>query len=242
MKNNIKSILSIAVSILLLNACGGGDNKSETQTDETVTIDTSNVQTLEEVNTTVINYCKLGEELVQGGKNDLGKLDASRWTMTLDTGVEGDLGIKECLINGKSEARGCLQVDPQKPGTGMYQEIVTEEGKRYRVSAELLGADNYQDPYNYDLGSSYVSVEDHKPVEKSEPIAYSESVKGDAPKVVKFDFDAEKEMNYISLRGDTAFRYPTLFNISVKELIQVKKDSNSTEDTNTTVNEVLCNL
>jgi len=237
-KNNIKNILSIAVSILLLNACGDKERKTEP-----VAIDTSNVQRIEEVNTAVVSYCKLGEELVKGGENELGTLDAAQWTMTLDTGVKGDLGIKECLINDKNETRDCIQVDPQTPGTGMYQIIATKTKTRYRVSAELLGADNVNDKYNYDLGSSYVSIEDHKPLEKSEPIAYSASVTGDIPKIVKFDFDAKKEMNYISLRGDTAFRYPTVFNISVKELILVKEDSNdATEDTNTTENKVPCNL
>jgi len=239
-------MIIIATSLLMLNACGG-DEESETKTEEIVAIDTSNVQVLDEINTTTVSYCILGEELVRGGENDLGPLDASQWTMTLDSGVEGDLGIKECLINGRDVPRACIQVDPQAAGTGMYQDIDTEIEKRYRVRAELLGADNYLDKYNYNLGRSYISIEDHKPLEKSQPIAYSEKVTGDIPKEIAFDFDATKTTNYISLRGDTAFRYPTAFKISVKELIQVDQveiedDNNASEENNTSGDKVPCNL
>lgn len=229
MRKNIKNSLLIATSILMLNACGSDDKNAE---DVIAPIDQSSVQTLEDINVTSTTTCKLGEELVKGG--EVNALDASKWKMTLDSGRTNDLRTDDCLINGGDVSRECIQVDPQAAGTGMYQEIGTESGKRYRVSAELIGADNVNDKNNFTLGSSYVSIEDHKPVEKSIPIALSEKVTGDIPKIVTFDFNATRTTNYISLRGDRIYRYPTAFYISVKELI--------IEDNNTTGDNVPCNL
>jgi hypothetical protein len=237
LKKNMKNIITIAASILILNACGDKDKE------EIVAIDTSSVQTLDKINVTTNTYCLLGEELVKGGGSvtDPELLEASKWKMTLDSGKSSDLILNDCIINDGT-VRECIQVDPQAAGTGMYQEIVLVTGKRYRVSAELIGADNVNDKNNFELGSSYVSIEDHKPVEKSIPIAHSEKVIGNTPKKVIFDFNTTKETNYISLRGDRAYKYPTAFFISVKELIVKTKENNSTVDSNTTENNVSCNL
>jgi len=243
----MKNIITITALVLLLNACG--DKKTEIKPEKVnITVDKTNVQTIKEINTTSENnkisiVCTLGDELVQGGGPEE-LLDNKKWTRG---GEKGGLTLGDCEINTGMK-RDCIQVDPDKPGTGMFQNITTKSGKRYRVEAELVGADNYRDKDNYDLGSSYVSIEDHKPVEKSIPIALSTYVKGNTPTEVKFDFDANKTSNYVSLRSDTAYRYPTVLKISVKELIvnKVNTDDNTSVEDNTTVIDfnttVPCNL
>ncbi len=230
----MKRLIPILISILVFIGCG--EDKPEKKTPQVV-IDKSRLQADDEINATVY-VCSLGDELVRDG--NASKFDTTYdqtnlvWKMTLDTGKNKDLKVDECNLTS-TYSRLCFQVNPEEPGTGMYQEISTETGKRYRVMAELIGADNVGHQEDFTQGRSYVSIEDSKPKKTSQPLKYSELVIGNIPKKVAFDFNATKETMYVQLRGNTAFAYPSAFYISVRELI-LHERANAPENT------VECNL
>jgi len=110
--------------------------------------------------------------------------------------------------------------NPVQNGGGLYQAISTQVGKKYIVKAILIGANHYlpHELHDFTLGSSYVSVDTDKPTPDSQPLAITESVIGNTPTTVDATFTASATITYISLRGDSAFRYPKASYISVKEL------------------------
>jgi len=151
----------------------------------------------------------IGTELIEGGSNDNGALNATSWTLMID---RGSVNVGNCLT------RRCIQVNPFIANAGMYQVIQTEVGKTYKLEAELLGSNHYSDRNNYTLGSSYLTVEDTLPSPTSVPAYTSQSVNSNTVTRVEITFTATSTTSYVSLRGDTAFKYPTALSISLKEV------------------------
>ena len=168
-----------------------------------------------------------GTELIEGGGNENGELDASEWTKIIDQNKQWDLSVGDCLTNEK-----CIHVNPYAENGGMYQAISTEEGKTYILEAKVLGSNHYTDVNNYTLASSYMTVESSTPTPTSTPEYQTEKVKSNTPQIVKITFTATSQTTYISLRGDTAYKYPTALSISVKRVsISGEKDTTPPEIT-----------
>ena len=151
-------------------------------------------------------------ELIQGGNNENGVLNASNWTIMIDTGKSLDLSVANCAT-GK-----CIHVNPYEANAGMYQAIQTEIGQRYKLEAKILGANHYKDKSNYTLGASYLTVEDKIPTATSTVTHNTEKIQSNTVTTVGFTFTATSTTTYVSLRGDTRHRYPTASSISVKKV------------------------
>ena len=149
-----------------------------------------------------------GSELIKGGAQN--NLDTSKWKLIMS---EGRITSNNCLAN-----KQCLLVDPYADNAGMYQAIPTEVGKTYKVTATLIGANHYEahELHDFTLGSSYITVDHMFPTVAGQPDTSSRKVIGNTPTTVEITFTAKATTSYISLRGDTEFRYPNALSISVK--------------------------
>jgi len=153
-----------------------------------------------------------GTELIQGGNNENGILDVTSWS-GVGMSYNNYVGINTYQnIN-------YLNCNPLANNGGIYQAIATQVGKTYLLKATLLGSNHYTDINNYTLASSYISVEDTTPTPTSLVNYVSNFVTGDIPTTVEISFTATSNTTYIALRGDTAFKYPNLSMISVKEIL-----------------------
>ena len=153
-----------------------------------------------------------GPELIQGGNNENGDINVNSWS---------GVGMSYNSNVGLNTYQGIVYINsnPLANNGGMYQAIATEIGKTYLLRTTLIGSNHYTDINNYTLGSSYISVEDITPTPTSTPNHISSYVTGDIPNTVEFTFTATSNSTYISLRGDTAYKYPNLSMISVKEVL-----------------------
>ena len=147
-----------------------------------------------------------GEELIYGGENENGALDKSKWSYFGDTYKNTDRSY-----NGKL----FIYSAPKDTGSGMYQEIPTEIGREYEVSAILIGTDtNRKEEFN---GESYFTIGSKFPVQnKASVFAESNHVTGGVETKVRFRFNAVSTTTYLALRSDKAWHYASARAISVK--------------------------
>ncbi len=147
-------------------------------------------------------------ELINGGENDNGKLDKSKWTPFGKTYGQRTRTYNEKIF---------IYSTPKDKGSGLYQSFSTEVGKSYKVSAILIGSDtNRKEQFN---GSSYLTVSNTVPTQnKSHVIAKSDGVTGGKEVTVIFIFDAVSKTSYLALRSDGAWKYANARAISVKAL------------------------
>jgi len=134
-----------------------------------------------------------GQELVLGGGNEKGALEASQWS---------GIGMSHNDYVGRVNYQGVsyLNANPLANNGGIYQAINTEVGKRYSVKATLIGSNHYTDINNFTLASSYITIEDSQPTPTSSPSQISNKVKGSTPTEVTMTFTATTTTSYISLR------------------------------------------
>lgn len=98
-----------------------------------------------------------------------------------------------------------------------YQSFTTEVGKEYEVKATLIGADvNRRGAFT---SGSVVTIAEQVPTTHgSDEIATSLTVTSGTATEVNFTFTATSTTSYVVLRGDSAWRYPNVSAVSVKEL------------------------
>ncbi|MCF6243418.1 MAG: BspA family leucine-rich repeat surface protein [Sulfurovum sp.] len=99
----------------------------------------------------------------------------------------------------------------------IYQAFETIEGETYRVKATLIGADTSSDE-NFD-GASIIAISNTLPKFYGvNEMLQSKSITGDTPIEEVFTFVAKSPLTYVILRGDTAWRNPHLYSLSVKNV------------------------
>ena len=111
-----------------------------------------------------------------------------------------------------------MQIIPTKDNAGIYQAIPTTVRTTYIVTATLIGENHWQSIDNFAHGSSYIAVDSSAPSPSKTPDDVSRKVIGRTPTKIEFTLDALSTTTYISVRGDTAWYYPNVSHISVKEL------------------------
>ena len=170
--------------------------------------------------TAMIFGASSGNELVYGGGNDNGAIDTSKWHGE-GMSYQGDV---HTLVDNGITYLGGVPLDGGKGG--IYQAISTQVGKTYKVTATLIGANHYKpnELHDFTLGSSYVTVDASKPTPTSTPLTSTALVTGNTPQTVETTFTATSATSYVSLRGDTGYRYPKASRISVKEVTSVNVD------------------
>jgi len=129
-------------------------------------------------------------------------------------------------------------VPTKTAGSGAYKSVVTEVGKTYTVSAELLGADVNRDEEF--VANTYLTVTNSVP-QQSIPVVGKEGVlafvsqTGGSKTTKTITFVATSTTSYISVRSDRDWKYANARALSVKELkkqneIKFYKDDTTTKN------------
>ncbi len=149
-------------------------------------------------------------ELIYGGENENGALDKRKWSYFGNT-----YGQQSRTYKGKL----FIYSTPKDVGSGMYQEIPTEIGREYEVSAILIGSDtNRKEQFN---GESYLTISSAFPTQSKDSVfEESEHVTGGVETKVSFRFTAISSKTYLALRSDKTWHYASARAISVKAVGQ----------------------
>ncbi len=147
-------------------------------------------------------------QVENSGKNKQDTLDKNKWSYFGNT-----YGKQSRTYNGKL----FIYSTPKDVGSGMYQEIPTEIGREYEVSAILIGSDtNRKEQFN---GESYLTISSAFPTPSKDSVfEESEHVTGGVETKVSFRFTAISSKTYLALRSDKTWHYASARAVSVKAL------------------------